>query len=568
MIMKNILKFSKLATLILAVLLMGSCEDFLDRPTEDNYTIDSFYKTDEQCFQAANVLYNAPWYDFQRGFIDIGDVMAGNLYKSPDNAYQSFNLTSSDENLTNASNSLWLVNGHANAVIENIASKAGPNVSEAVKNTVTGEVMVWKAMAYFYLVRAWGAVPIVHSNSEIIGKGNATELYKNRVEDVYEYIVRTLNRAIELLPEQNRPGRINKYTAYALLSKVYLTRSGYGQSGSRLQADLDKAKEYAAKVINESGWALEPEYANLFRISTGNFNPENILVWRWIASDQWTSQNSLQSDLALSGFTGLADSWGTWTGPTIDLQTAFGEDARESRNNLDKRRKATMMMKDDYYPLFWRHKGGFTVTWDDANNMAGATFGIGTGANCVKHIVGHYDGDHTAEAGVPARRMATDLGTPILRLADIYLIYAEAVLGNNPSTSDAEALRLFNAVRKRSVPSHQNVTSLTFMDIFRERRLELACEGDHWYDYVRLSYYNPSLAKQLLSQQERGSWGGLREFYRGETGKASVELYSHKFNITDDKKFRIPFPEVDLAMNPNLRDNVEPVPFDFNTIPY
>jgi hypothetical protein len=39
-------------------------------------------------------------------------------------------------------------------------------------------------------------------------------------------------------------------------------------------------------------------------------------------------------------------------------------------------------------------------------------------------------------------------------------------------------------------------------------------------------------------------------------------------NLTDDKKFTIPFPEVDLAMNPNLRDNVEPVPFDFASIGY
>jgi len=39
-------------------------------------------------------------------------------------------------------------------------------------------------------------------------------------------------------------------------------------------------------------------------------------------------------------------------------------------------------------------------------------------------------------------------------------------------------------------------------------------------------------------------------------------------NITDDKKFRIPFPEVDLAMNPNLMDNVEPVAFDFTSIGY
>lgn len=80
--MKNILNFKKILVLSVIVLITGACEDFLNRPTEDSYTIDSFYKTDEQCIQAANVLYNAPWYDFQRGWGDIGDVMSGNIYKA------------------------------------------------------------------------------------------------------------------------------------------------------------------------------------------------------------------------------------------------------------------------------------------------------------------------------------------------------------------------------------------------------------------------------------------------------------------------------------------------------
>lgn len=565
--MKNILNFKKILALTAIVMITGACEEFLNRPTEDTYTIDSFYKTDQQCFQAANVLYSAPWYDFQRGWGDIGDVMSGNIYKSNnENPYSSFSLTGTDENLANASNSLWLVNGHCNAVIENIATKAGPNVSTATKNTVTGEAMVLKALAYFYLVRCWGAVPIIHSNSKIIGAGTATSLYKNREQDVYEYIIRTLNKAITLLPETNAPGRIDRYSAYGLLAKVYLTRSGLGQSGTRLQADLDKAKEYAGKVINESGRTLEPVYANLFRISTGNRNRECLISWQWVASDQWCSQNTLQSDLALNNFTQMADSWGTWTGPTIDLQSAFGEDARnKTRNDIDSRRKATMMMFNDYYPYFWRDKGGFKATWDDNNNVAGATFGVGSGANCVKHIVGNI-ADHTAEYGSPSLRMATSLSTHILRLADVYLIYAEAVLGNQASTSDAEALRVFNLVRHRAMPNADAETSLTFDKIFKERRLELACEGDFWYDLVRLHYYNPTLAKQIINQQERGSYGNLRAYYLGQADVSSVQLYSYKANLTDDTKFLLPFPTTDINMNKHLLE--DPVEFDFGTIEY
>src|SRR5450759_4256381 len=564
--MNNISYFKKVLVLIMLIFTISACEKFLNRPTEDSYTIDSFFKTDEQCFEAANVLYNAPWYDFQRGWVKIGDVMAGNIYYSTDDVYQAFILTSSNSQLADASNSLWLVNGHCNAVIDNIASKAGPEVSQTTKNTVTGEAMVWKAMAYFYLVRCWGAIPIIHNNSDIIGAGTATQLKKNRVEDIYEYIVRLLDKSVTLLPAQNQPGRISKYSAYALLSKVYLTRSGWGQNGTRNQADLDKAKEYAAKVITESGAYLEPVYANLFRISTGNRNPENLLSWQWVASDQWCSQNSEQSDLALNNFTGLADSWGTWVGPTIDLQRLFGDTAKTKvRTNVDVRRKATMMMYSDFYPNFWRDKGGFTATWDDNNNVAGSTFGCGTGANCVKHIVGNTE-DHKAEYGAASKTMATSLSTHLIRLADIYLIYAEAVLGNQASTSDPEALRLFNLVHHRAIATAPDETSLTFERIFKERRLELAGEGDNWYDYVRLHYYNPSLAKQWLNKQERGTYNNLKAYYKDQVPQSDVTLNSFKVNLTDDSKFNLPFPDVDISMNKNLL--AEPVPFDFNSIKF
>src|SRR5450759_1700585 len=158
---------------------------------------------------------------------------------------------------------------------------------------------------------------------------------------------------------------------------------------------------------------------------------------------------------------------------------------------------------------------------DDNNNVAGSTFGCGTGANCVKHIVGNTE-DHKAEYGSASKNMATSLSTHLIRLADIYLIYAEAVLGNQASTSDPEALRLFNLVHHRAIASAPDETSLTFERIFKERRLELAGEGDNWYDYVRLHYYNPSLAKQWLNKQERGTYNNLKAYYKDQVPQLSL----------------------------------------------
>ena len=554
---------TKSFTIIVALILMIGCEDFLDRPTEDNYTVDSFYKTDEQCFQAVNPIYNSPWYDFQRGFFKVGEVLSGNYYwgSSP---YLTFTINSTDEDLVNMSASLWSVNAYCNGIIENIDTKSGPDVSEYAKNTVKGEALVWKAMTYFYLVRTFGAVPIIHNNSAIISEGNYNSIYKATIPNVYDYIIMTLEKAIEWLPEKNNPGRIDLYTAYGLLSKVYLTKAGYGMSGSRNQDDLDKAAEYSLKVIDESGRNLLPVYSDVFRLKN-NYSEESLLAWHWVVSNQWTSQNSLQSDLGIQGIDEYGATWGGYNGPSVDLQDAFGENALSlTRNNVDARRKATMMMYGDVYDYFWVDKGGLDYTEFAVTSME---YQSAVGTNSVKHIVGN-DNDHVVGIGHSMGRMATSLSTHLLRLSDVYLIYAEAALGNNSSTSDARALKAYNDVRGRSVQGYEPKSSITWNDIWKERRLELACEGDRWYDYVRWHYYEPAQAIAEIKGQRRNQYLGLRSLYESTVLDNAVTYYDTAGaspNVTDSH-FQLPFPDTDLTMNPNLLE--DPVEFDLSSIEY
>lgn len=561
--MKKYNIITKSFTIISVLLLMISCEDFLDRPTEDNYTVDSFYKTDEQCFQAVNPIYGSPWYDFQRGFFKVGEVLSGNYYwgSSP---YLTFTINSTDEDLVNMSASLWSVNAYCNGILENIDTKSGPNVSEYAKNTVKGEALVWKAMTYFYLVRTFGAVPIIHNNSATISEGNYNGIFKATIPNVYDYIIMTLEKAIEWLPEKNNPGRIDLYTAYGLLSKVYLTKSGYGMSGSRNQADLDKAAEYSLKVINESGRSLLPVYSDVFRLKN-NYSEESLLAWHWVVSNQWTSQNSLQSDLGIQGIDEYGSTWGGYNGPSVDLQDAFGENALSlTRNNVDARRKATMMMYGDVYDYFWVDKGGLDYTEFAVTSME---YQSAVGTNSVKHIVGN-DNDHVVGIGHSMGRMATSLSTHLLRLSDVYLIYAEAALGNNSSTSDARALKAYNDVRGRSVQGYEPKSSITWNDIWKERRLELACEGDRWYDYVRWHYYEPAQAIAEIKGQRRNQYLGLRSLYESTVLDNTVTYYDTAGaspNVTDSH-FQLPFPDTDLTMNPNLLE--DPVEFDLSSIEY
>lgn len=77
------MKYNKIKYWAFAAVLganLCACDDFLDRPAVDSYNVDNFYQNDEQCFQGVNPLYNSPWFDFQRGFFKVGEVLAGNYY--------------------------------------------------------------------------------------------------------------------------------------------------------------------------------------------------------------------------------------------------------------------------------------------------------------------------------------------------------------------------------------------------------------------------------------------------------------------------------------------------------
>jgi hypothetical protein len=572
---KNLKYMAVVAALGLSV---SSCDDFLDRPTEDNYNVGNFYQTDEQCYQGVNYLYNSPWYDFQRGFIKVGEVLSGNMYwgSSP---YLTFTVNGTDTDLVNMSYSLWAVIGHASTVYNNLS---GAKASETAINTCKGETLLWKALAYFYLVRTFGDVPIIHDSSAEIAEGTYNQKYKVQRADVYEYIVMTLEKAIELLPETCQSGRLDKYCAKGLLAKVYLTRSGLGLSGTRDADDLKMAAQLAKDVIDNSGRQLMSTYSDIFRLAN-NISDESMIAWRWSAGrDPWTQQNSLQSDLAPVGFDEFGDCWGGWGGPSVDLEDAFNINILSSpaqRIDTDTRRQATMMLPGDVYSYFWQDKGGFDVLrfcydTDDYGKGGPGEWQSPTGAYNVKHLYGN-GADHLAATGVSAGNMYSALATHILRLADVYLIYVEAMIGNNGSTSDVSAVNAFNAVRNRAIPNRTQSTSVTWEEVWKERRLELAGEGDRWYDYVRLAYYDTDRAINELKSQRRNSYYNLNSLFKyyytngiwdavkaaqaEDTGEPGYDTSVSAPNITASS-FTLPFPTEDEVYNPNLK--LDPIHID------
>jgi len=183
------------------------------------------------------------------------------------------------------------------------------------------------------------------------------------------------------------------------------------------------------------------------------------------------------------------------------------------------------------------------------------------GAHCVKHLVGN-SADHAAEGGGTMYNMHTSLATHLLRLAEVYLIFAEAKIGNAGSTSDADALAAYNKVLLRAIPGETPRTSITLSDVWKERRLELALEGDSWYEYVRKSYFDHKGVIEEIKAQKRSRYFGLWHLYDSGTLDPDRTFYDREPVIpnvdpmydSELKSFVLPFPDNDVLANPRLKE--------------
>ena len=144
--------------------------------------------------------------------------------------------------------------------------------------------------------------------------------------------------------------------------------------------------------------------------------------------------------------------------------------------------------------------------------------------------------------------------TYMLRLAEMYLIYAEAALGNDASTTDPKALDYFNMVHTRSgLPEFDD--PLTFDVIFKERMLEFAMEGMAWYDFVSLHYYNPAKAYEILNSQDRGLFFTAPDQMPNPTQWTFTKTswFAERTINANAGNFLLPIPNTELSQAPNLQ---------------
>ncbi len=554
--MKNIYRIVYLAALVVAIAAVSGCKkEFLERPPLSAVVDANFYKTNDQVLAATSLLYSKVWFDYNdKAMYNLGDFRGGSAFSAwNDRGNVLFNTTGDNGENGASWRAFFNVVAQSNLFLYNIEKYGGAAVTPSVKKMAIAEARFMRASAYRFLVMNWGAVPVIENNFEHLFD---TSIRRNSVTSVWRFITREMRAAAEDLPTAPvQEGRLTKWSAEGMLARFYLTRAGVeSANGQRKQEFLDSAKYYAQRVITMSGRSLLSNYENLFKYPYDN-NAESLFELQWVFSgpNVWGTNNSMPEYLAYNPDISFGG-WGGDKGATWWLMQQY--DGFQLQPNgtlkgrtLDQRLHATFMLPGFYYPEITkvsdRTKLIYPFTGTDNNFLAVKKYVIGSPIDL---------------AGIATQQHYPN-NTYMLRLAEMYLIYAEAAIGNSANTSDATAVDYFNKVHQRAglpgwIVSGPNANGpLTLDAVFSERFKEFAMEGMSWYDLVSLHYWNPAKAFSILNSQDRGLFFTAPDQMPNPTQwtLTKTSWFAERTINANEGNFLLPIPNTELSQAPNLQ---------------
>lgn len=475
-------------------LLTASCgEDFLDKAPLHSYTGDTYYASDAAVLKSVEPLYNYAWFNYnRRGMAGMGSYRANDAWNPYFQAeFAKFQLTGLQSDLADAWSSLYMVIELSNQLLIDVSQNCSSDVSDEVKNLALGEAYMMRATAYFYLVRAWGEVPVYEDNFSIIEQP-IVPLIKE--EDVLKFVVRDYRKAIELLPATSTDNHATRYAAEALLAKALLAQSGWNQS-QRDETILAEVVSLCNDVINNGPYRLMDDYEDLWKYAN-NDNQETILAMRWAdpLTGEWGAMNANYSDLAWSGISDVNVWGGSYA--SIDMIDLYNEEPGDSI-----RLRATFFSPGRYYDYI--DTGNALVKASDKTAENGYPQPSGYVYNKKHMQLKKYVVGTKADCGGHLAQMASPMNTYIMRMADVYLIKAEALLGNAESTDNPEGREALNFLRRRA--HAKELKSYSLETLIRERRIEFCMEFQNWYDMVSWYRWKPQyMLNYFNNKQHRG----------------------------------------------------------------
>lgn len=436
-----------LKNILLVSLLTGfvSCSDFLEVEPEGELPVKDFFTTQEHAVQSINSIYahQRSWSMVAFAWIMYQSVPSDNASKGSAigdatfiNDFDQFKVTPSSDH------SYWSARYEGinlcNQALDNIP---GIQMDESLKKRLMGEAKFGRAFYYFDLVRAFGAVPMPLTVEGAL----AASLVRMPADEVYARIIADLTDAADALPRSHSGsdvGRATEGSARGLLAKVYLYLK-----------EWDKVLEQTT-ALSQMGYDLIPSFYDAFRIKTENGIESLYEIQAFSVEGDWDLSSCQYGEVqGIRGDEGVG--WG-FNIPTDDLADAFDKAGDAVR------KKVTILYKGDVV------EPGDTVVGVAIGELEGVTIPRWNGKVHVPKSEREW-GPGNGNQNVR-----------VLRYAEILLIDAEARLNKGDVSGAAASL---NRVRERV--SLAPIANPSMQDIWNERRLELAMEGDRFYDLVR-----------------------------------------------------------------------------------
>jgi hypothetical protein len=361
------------------------------------------------------------------------------------------------------------------------------------------EARFLRALSYWHGIDLFGSIPLVREDFAL----NSPPPAQATRQEVYDFVVAELTevRAQLPAPAATQYGRASRAAADMLLAKVYLNAQVY--TGTPRWAEA----RAAAEAVIAGGFSLDDDYLDMF-LADNHTSPELVFAvpqdgqnTRSFGGTTFLAHASVGGNMNQTAYGLNGGWWGLRARPELVAQFPGGAASADERASS----------------VFFTN--GQTVGITDLLN-----FQQGVAAPKYQNVT---------QAGTPGSDLEfVDTDYPMFRLADAYLIYAEAVLRGGGGTR-AQALAYVNALRQRAYGNTSgNITDaqLTLDFILAERARELYWEGHRRQDLIRYDRFT-----------DNGVWvfkGGVQA---GRTTEAFRDLY--------------PLPASELEANPNLDQN-------------
>lgn len=510
-------KHAALALLLAPAL--GACDSLLTEQPESFITTDTYYTTPADVDAAALAMYNLfyDWNFFKPQHFWTFELPSDQGRFNPDEpnvetqAPQFLNWTATSRDAIQPwKMNYWLIQ-RANVVIDNAAKVQFPDAAQQAALVAEGKFM--RAFGYFWLVRAYGGVPVFTSLDEqrIGDKPRATE------GEVLDQIIKDAGEAAAALPERRsglQLGRATRGAALALLADAYRWKANAVSNNNR--ADWQGAADAAKRVIDSGVYSLRPNYLDAF-LPGSQSRSEEIFAAQAIGQG-WFGTSMYGAIFFPRNLPGV-EGWAVVV-PTPGFYNSYI--AGDYRHQVTFRTRACADGSDD--GCAESAKIDFTPV-----NFPGF------GTRGYPHVYKYRPSDRGRnfyEGG--------DVNTPFYRYAEVLLIYAEA---QNALGNDAEALRYVNLVRararngtggeNRAQPADlAGLGGVALKDaIYQERSWELAFELKRWFDLV-----------------QRGEQYFVAQLMKNDP-------FADELGNVDRTHMRLPIPAEEIQKNPKIEQN-------------